>query len=210
MKQKLLTGLSLLALFTVGCRKEPMNNLSEEESRIYITNHDSTANFSNYQTFSIADSVAVIDGGQVSAQFNATDEAFVTAVKNKMQQLGYTMVGKADNPDLGISVSRIINTSTGIINYNDYWSDYGSFYDPFYWGYSGYGYGTPGWGFATYEVKEGLLSIDVLDLKNASSNNDQIKVLWNGMIRGSGIFNASTAASQVDVLFNQSPYLSNN
>lgn len=210
MKQKLLAGILLSAVAIVGCRKEPMNNLTEEESRIYITNHDSTVNFSNYGTFSIADSVAVIDGNQVSAQFNATDQAFVAAVKSKMQQLGYTMVNKSEHPNLGVSVSRIINTSTGIINYNDYWSDYGSYYDPFYWGYSGYGYGTPGWGIATYQVKEGLLSIDLLDLKNAASNNNQIKLLWNGMIRGSGIFNASTADSQVKELFDQSPYLSNN
>jgi hypothetical protein len=210
MKQRLLAGLSLLAVLVAGCRKEPVNNLTEEESRIYITNHDSTVNFSNYQTFSIADSVAVIDGNHVSGQFNATDQAFVTAVKNKMQQLGYTMVNKSEHPDLGISVSRIINTSTGVINYGDYWDDYGSFYDPFYWGYSGYGYGVPGWGLATYQVKEGLLSIDIVDLKNASSNNNQIKVLWNGMIRGSGIFDATTAASQVNALFDQSSYLSNN
>ena len=210
MKQKLLAGMSLLVILIAGCRKEPMNNLSSEESRIYITNHDSTINFSNYQTFSIADSVAVIDGNQVSGQFNATDQAFVTAVKNKMQQLGYTLVDKKDHPDLGISVSRIINTSTGVINYNDYWNDYGGYYDPFYWGYSGYGYGVPSWGFATYQVKEGLLSIDMVDLKNASTNNNQIKVLWNGMIRGSGIFDATTAASQVNALFDQSSYLSNN
>ena len=210
MKQKLLAGMSLLIILIAGCRKEPVNNLSTEESRIYITNHDSTINFSNYQTFSIADSVAVIDGNQVSGQFNATDQAFVTAVKNKMQQLGYTLLDKKDHPDLGISVSRIINTSTGVINYNDYWNDYGGYYDPFYWGYSGYGYGVPSWGFATYQVKEGLLSIDMVDLKNASTNNNQIKVLWNGMIRGSGIFDTATAASQVSALFDQSSYLSNN
>ena len=210
MKQRLLAGITLMAVLVVGCRKEPTNNLTDEESRIYITNHDSTVNFSNYQTFSIADSVAVIDGNQVSAQFNATDQAFVTAVKSKMQQLGYTLVNKNEHPDIGVSVSRIINTNTGVISYGDYWNDYGSYYDPYYWGYGGYGYGVPLWGFATYQVKEGLLSIDMVDLKNAASNNNQIKVLWNGMIRGSGIFNAATAASQVDALFNQSSYLSNN
>jgi len=208
MKQRFLAALSLLVFFVAGCRKEPVNNLTNEESRIYITNHDSTINFSNYQTFTLADSVAVIDGNNVSAQFNATDQAFVEAVKNKMQQLGFTLVSRAEHPDIGVSVSRIINTSTGIVNYNDYWDDYGSYYDPFYWGYSGYGYGTPGWGVATYQVKEGLLSIDMVDLKNASANN-QIKLLWNGMIRGSGIFNATTAASQVNALFDQSTYLSN-
>jgi hypothetical protein len=210
MKHRLLASISLMALLAVGCRKDPLNNLTQEESRIYITNHDSSAAFSNYQTFSIADSVAVIDGSSVSGQYNQVDEAFVTALKNKMQRLGYTLVNKTDHPDLGLSVSRIINTTTGVISYGDYWSDYGSYYDPFYWGYGGYGWDPPGWGFATYQTKEGLLSIDIVDLKNAAKNNNQIKVIWNGMIRGSGIFNASTAASQVDALFEQSPYITNN
>jgi hypothetical protein len=204
MKLTFLTGLSALVMLAVGCRKEPVNNLTAEESRIYITNRDSSVDFSQYNTFSIADSVMVIDGNNVKSQFNATDQAFVSALKNKLQQLGYTMVNKSENPDLGVAVSRIINTSTGIINYNDYWDYYGDYYDPFYWGYSGYGYGMPGWGFSTYQVKEGMLSFDILDLKNAASNNNQIKAIWNGMIRGSGIFDATTAASQVDILFGQS------
>jgi len=199
----------VVATLAIGCSKEPVNNLTTEESRIYITNHDSTVNFSTYDTFSIADSVGVVHGNQVSGHFNTTDQAFVAAVRSEMKQLGYTEVTKTEHPDLGISVSRIINTSTGIINYNDYWNDYGSYYDPFSWGYGGYGYGTPGWGVATYQVKEGLLSIDIVDLKNAGTNN-QIRVVWNGMIRGSGIFDATTAASQVNALFNQSTYLFKN
>ena len=47
-----------------GCSKEPLNHLTAEETRIYVTNYDSVANFSAYKTYSIADSVAVIDNGQ--------------------------------------------------------------------------------------------------------------------------------------------------
>lgn len=209
MKKGMLAGVAFLAVVAVGCRKDPVNNLTEEESRIYITNRDSTVNFSTYQTFSIADSVAVIDGNQVKTQFNATDAAFVDAVKANMQSLGYTLVSRSQNPDVGLSVSRIINTSTGVISYNDYWGDYGGYYDPYYWGYGGYGYGSPFWGYATYQIREGLLSVDMLDLKNAAANK-AVKVIWNGMIRGSGIFNANTAASQTKALFDQSPYLKNN
>lgn len=208
MKQRLWAVIALMAVL-IGCRKDPMNNLSQEESRIYITNHDSSANFSVFRTFSIADSVAVIDGNNISSQFNETDQAFVSAVKSNMQQRGYTLVNKSEHPDLGLSVSRIINTSTGIISYNDYWGYYDYYYDPYYWGYGGYGWGSPGWGYATYETREGLLSIDMVDLKNASTNN-KLKVIWNGMIRGSGIFDATTAANQVHALFDQSPYITTN
>jgi hypothetical protein len=46
----------------------------------------------------------------------------------------------------------------------------------------------------------------MLDLKNAAAKN-KIEVIWTGLIRGSGIFDATTANSQVKALFNQSPYL---
>lgn len=208
MKQRLLWSFFLLTLFAAGCRKDPVNNLSDEESRIYITNRDSGVNFSSYQTFSIADSVVTIDGNNVSAQNDQADQAFIAAVKTQMQQLGYTLVGKGEHPDLGVTVSRIINTSTGVISYDNYWDYYSGYYDPYYWGYGGYGWGSPSWGLATYQVREGLLSVDIADLKNAGSNN-QVRVIWNGMIRGSGIFNPATAASQVTQLFQQSSYLSN-
>jgi hypothetical protein len=122
-----------------------------------------------------------------------------------MQSRGYTFVNRNLQPDLGVTVNRIYNTSTGIIRYNDYFNNFNSFYDPFYWGYSGFGYYSP-YNFATYSVREGALSVDILDLKNARAAS-RIGVIWTGLIRGSGIFDASTASPQVKALFDQSPYL---
>lgn len=34
-------GLAGMSLIYTGCTKDPLNNLSKEESRIYITDHDS-------------------------------------------------------------------------------------------------------------------------------------------------------------------------
>jgi hypothetical protein len=200
------TILAFGAMFT-GCSKDPVANLTEEESRIYITDHDSTVNFSAYKTFSISDSVAVINDGRASKEITATDQSFINAVKAEMQAKGYTMVNKGAQPDLGINVSRIYNTSTGIISYSNYYDAYGGFYDPYYWGYGGYGYYSP-YSYATYSIREGALSIDMLDLKDASSAN-RINVIWTGLIRGGDIFNSATAANQVKMLFDQSPYLKN-
>ena len=36
-----LLGLAAFISFYVGCSKEPLDNLTSEESRIYITDHDS-------------------------------------------------------------------------------------------------------------------------------------------------------------------------
>ena len=40
-------GVGLALMFT-ACSKEPINNLTQEESRIYVTNHDSSTSFSSF------------------------------------------------------------------------------------------------------------------------------------------------------------------
>lgn len=202
----LLAGIVAIAATLTSCQKDPLNNLTNEESRIYITNYDSSANFSVYRTYSISDSVAVIQNGQSSKELTTVGTAYVNAVKKYMNQMGYTLVARNQNPDLGVNVNRIINTSTGVLSYPDYWGYYGSYWDPYYWGYGGYDYYVP-YSYAVYQINEGALSIDLLDLRDAHSNN-QIRVVWTGLIRGEGIFNESVADSQVKALFDQSSYLS--
>lgn len=197
-------GLAVTFFFLASCKKEPLNQLTQAESRIYISSYDSTANFSSFKTYNIADSVAVIRDGSSSKQLTAVDQAYIDAVNKYMQQRGYTLVGKDKNPDIGININRIYNTTTGIIDYTSY-LDYGSYWDPYYWGYAGYGYYVP-YAYGVYQVSEGLLSIDMLDLKNAPTKG-KIDLLWNGLIRGEGIFNAANADSGVQTLFSQSTYL---
>lgn len=201
----ILSALAGTSIFYTGCTKEPLNNLTAAESRIYITDHDSTVNFSNYKTFSISDSVAVIQNGYATKELNDVDTAYINAVTKYMEQDGYSLVSNEQNPDLGVDVNRIISTSTGVISYGDYWDDYGDYWDPYYWGYPGYGYYIP-YSYAVYQISEGAISVDILDLKNASSDK-KINVIWTGLIRGSGIFDATIADSQVQALFDQSPYL---
>lgn len=195
-------------VFYTSCQKDPLEHLTIDESRIYITDHDSTVNFSNYKTYSISDSVAVIENGKATRQLDNSDAAYIQAVKKYMAGAGFTLVGKTENPDLGVNVNHIINTSTGVITYGDYWSDYGGYWDPYYWGYPDYGYYVP-YAYSVYQINEGAVSIDVLDLKNAATNN-KIDVIWTGLIRGPEIFDPSVADSQVKALFRQSPYLKTN
>ena len=62
---------SALMFLFLACTKDPLKNLSNEESRIYITQRDSTINFTAFKTFSIADSVAYINNNQVVTRFTA-------------------------------------------------------------------------------------------------------------------------------------------
>lgn len=192
-----------------SCSKDPLQNMTEEESRIYITNHDSTVNFGSYKTYSIVDSVSLIDNGRFAGrEATSWDLQMISAIQNAMNARGYSRVDRSQNPDLGINVSRVYSTSTNFVNLSDYWGYYDGYYDPYYWGYGGYDYYFPP-SYGVYQNTEAALSIDMLDLKNASGTQT-IKGVWNGLIRGEGIFISSNVQSQVQALFDQSPYLKTN
>ncbi|RYZ30000.1 MAG: DUF4136 domain-containing protein [Chitinophagaceae bacterium] len=207
---KRMIGLAMLAMTSVAllssCTKDPMSNLSEEESRIYITNKNNSADFTTYKTYSIPDSVYVVSNNSFQGgQATTWDLQALAAVRNALESRGYVRVSRSQSPDLGINVSRLYNTTTNVVDMQDYWGGYGGYYDPYYWGYSGYGYGYPSY-YALVESTEALMSVEVLDLKNASANRT-INVIWNGVIRGSGVFTSNAVSSGVQALFQQSPYI---
>jgi hypothetical protein len=204
-----LAGFFMMMIVLAGCSKDPLRDMTQEESRIYITNRDSSVNFSSFKTFSISDSVTVISNNRLEGKATTNiDLLIVNAVRKQMTDRGYKEVARTLSPDLGINVSRIYNSSTGIISYPDYWGGYNDYYDPFYWGYPGYGYNFPG-SYGVYEITEGALSVDVLDIMDANESKT-IKGIWNGLVRGSGVFESQNAGSNIKALFDQSPYISVN
>jgi hypothetical protein len=214
MKNMLLIAVAGVAVSLASCQKDVGKELTPAESRIYITNRDSTVDFGQYATYNIADSVGVIEDNQFLGKDNSEyDLAIIAAVKAAMQARGYQLVSNTASPDLGITVSRIYSNSTGLISYPGYWDMYGGYYDPYYWGYSGYNYYDPTYYgpnyYATYSVTQGALSIDMLDLKNAAANNS-IRPVWSALARGSGVFATSAAEGEVNAFFEQSPYLGTN
>ncbi|MFT3825247.1 MAG: DUF4136 domain-containing protein [Chitinophagaceae bacterium] len=208
MKATVITISCIMSLFMYSsCTKEPLNNLTDDEARIYITNHNDSVSFNSYTTFSVADSVAIISNNQlVKKSVTALDTAYINAVKAQMLARGYTEVARDGHPDLGISISQVYNTYTGVFNYYDYWGYYSGYWDPYYWGYPGYGYYFPSYG--VYQITDGAVSIDMIDLKNTAGK--ELKAVWNGLVRGAGTFNTSKAAGSVQALFAQSTYLTKN
>ena len=99
------------------------------------------------------------------------------------------------------------------MSYPSYWDYYGSSYDPFYWGYGGYSYYNPIYYgptyYSTYQVTQGALTIDILNLKDAKDDNT-IHPVWSAIARGTGVFNSANVESQVKAFFDQSPYLATN
>jgi hypothetical protein len=215
MKNRWIAGLvGLVAMAFTSCQKDPLKNLTAGEGRIYITNHDSSLNFSSFKTFNVADSVGVIQNDQgTGKELTDYDAGVIAALKAALVKRGFQEVARSAAPDLGITVSRVYNTSTGVMSYPSYWSDYGSYYDPNYWGYGGYGYYNPSYYgpsyYNVYQVTEGALTIDALDLKDAKQGNT-IRPVWSALSKGTGVFNSGNTALQVQAFMDQSPYLVTN
>lgn len=207
MKRVWILCLPIVCFFS-NCTKDPIKNLTADESRIYITNYDTAVSFNNYKTFKLADSIAVIENNQLRARERTSiDAQFIEAVSSALKQRGYVRVASSQPADLAVTVSAITNTSTQVVSYPDYYGGYyGSFWDPFYWDYPGYSYYVPTY-YGIYETGETALSIDMVDLKNANDNNNQLRVIWSGLIRGAGVFSGSNTNDQVNSLFSQSTYL---
>src|ERR1043165_6654803 len=150
----------LLAL--TSCKKDPVKNLQGDEGQIYITKHADSVNFGSFHTFSIADSVAVINNNRYQGKvITDVDSAYINAVKNQLVQRGYTQVSREQSPDLGITISRIYNTSTGVFDYGSYWDPYyGSYWDPYYWGYGGDGGFFSSYYFSTYNITDSAMSLN--------------------------------------------------
>ena len=214
MKNKLMMVIVGAAITLVSCQKDPLKNLSPAESRIYVTNRDSAVDFTGFKTFSIADSVGVFEDNQVLGRdLSEFDATAIASVKAAMQARGFELVNRTESPDLGITVSRIYSTTTGIMSYPGYWDSYGGYYDPYYWGYGGYDYYDPTYYgpnyYTTYQVTQGILSIDMLNLKDAAVDYT-IRPVWSAIGRGTGVFSTSAAEGQINSFFEQSPYLVTN
>jgi hypothetical protein len=201
--------LVLPGFFTLlSCTKDVENNLGADEKPLYITKAESSTDFSAYASFSLADSVAVIRNNQlVERERTDYDAAFINAIAVEMEGRGFTRVAHNNSPDLGISISRIYNDLTGIIDYSAYWGGYNDYWDPYYWGYPGYDYYFPQV-YSTYNVTEGGVAIDMFDLKNAAGSN-QLRQVWSGLVRGTGTFKTAMVTGHAQALFQQSPYISN-
>lgn len=194
-------------LSMTGCRKDPLKDMSAEESRIYITNKDQNANFANYKTVSIVDSVAVINNrDQPKKELTDYDKQLIASVKTQLQAKGYTLVDKTAKPDLAINLTRMDNSFNSVYYDPGYWSGWGGYWDPGYWGFPGYGYFFPSY-YVVYRTSEKSVVIDLLDLKN--QQDKKLHAVWNALLRGTGVWNLNNVDSMIKQVFDQSAYLTN-
>ena len=224
-KQKRTTGFGgILALVLVAgigltaCKDNAINDLSPQDSQVFITNYDRTATFNQYRTFSLPDSVIVQANDRAQTSATATEQQFLTSVANALISRGYTRVTGSQKPDLGVAVIRVNDTYTDVTS---------SSYSPYLYNswYGGYGYGSGFGGYSPYypsyysfyQVTDNYWNIQLVDLKNSPApttgttttdpNQNQLRVVYDAQIRGEGIFDTNSADQTVNAVFSQSPYL---
>jgi hypothetical protein len=190
----------IASLGLTSCSKDPIGDLSTEESLVYVTNHDKSADYKQYKTFSIVDSVLIVENGKSRTSLDQIDRDLLNRIITNMKSMGYTYVGPKENPDVGINAAWITNTYLNVVS-----QPLSSYYGG-YWGGGGYGYGYPSY-YSYYETAESYWLISMLDFKNPNTVDKTFKVIWDAQIRGAGIGQSQLIDKMVDSIFGQSNYL---
>src|SRR5688572_27951833 len=106
----------------VSCTKNAADNVDADETPRYITKAEPSIDFSNYSTFTLADSVAVISNDQLVERVRTDyDAAPINSIAAQMQSRGFTRVGHGHRLDRGVATSRLHNDYTDIMDYSDNW-----------------------------------------------------------------------------------------
>jgi hypothetical protein len=173
MRSLLYAGLALL-LLTASCRKQP-NFYDLSNNFVVATNMDTTADFSDYHTYYVSDTVGLIYADDDdSTMYNDNTKKLVAAIKQNMAARGYKLVGIGTHPELGINVGIARDVNIGVV-YPGWWTPY------YYWWDWYYPYYYP-WTTA-YVVTTGTIVVDMFDLQHANEKQ-QYRVLWTANMGG--------------------------
>lgn len=215
MKNYLILATLLLAAFMQSCYPEGPEYTSDMD--IAMTTYDTSANFSDYSTYALPDTIVYFDNTSKMALGKKLDSTILNLIERELNALGYTRVTPSESvkPSSIVTVSAYSQENYGyyINNWNDYWGWYwgmlwpGYTFNPFYnWDLYGYSY---------YVYQNGAVIIDMIDnkkfYKGEGSNSHKLKILWkgivNGIISGSEDEIGQRIEMGIEQCFEQSPYL---
>jgi hypothetical protein len=193
----------LFLFIALGCQPEP-DNLKLYDQLVVKTNYDPSANFGSYSTYAIAtDTIGFVSNQSSDTILTNSDSELVRPIisrmKSNLEQRGYSLVDKDQDPDLGINVMIVNN-----LNLFQQVVDPGYYY-PSYYGYNSYYYYPY---IQTYVENTGTLVLQIIDLKNRNANNE-VKVVWAAYLGDliSTVSRLKQTEEGIDQAFNQSPYI---
>lgn len=202
--------ISTLVLLAVACQKEPYPQDGDNEYLVY-TAPSKDADFSDYTTFDIADSLLVI-GQSAKPEYSQSNNALalIQAFRTNMEKLGYIYTPDNPDADLGIQLTYMIKTERFLQYYNDpyWWLDYPGYWSPGYWGdWYGFYYPRP----MVYSYSTNALLADMVDLTAEQGDGKSLEIIWSVYIGGPAGPNVSYDVQRmkdsINQAFAQSPYL---
>lgn len=198
-----------------GCYPDKIEYVDEYDIAATHVNED--ADFSEYTTFSVIDTIMhVTEDEEDDPNFSRDHDEFIIAeLRQNMLDMGYVELESPDTinrPDLVLLVSAV---SSDFYYYYSYYPYYWDWYPG--WGYPGWGYpgwGYPGWGYPVYggSYSTGTLVVDMWDTDEVDPGSDEpTGIIWTGVVDGILAGNDSQTEArldkQINQLFTQSPYL---
>ncbi len=218
MKKKsfqMLGALMLATLFSASCTYDYSDAEEAEDQLIAITQYDQNANFKNYQTYVMPDTVYVLKSSGSGTMIirepktGATAQQILDKIASNMGSYGYEKVETGG--DLVLNVTAWETDYTTI--YAGGWWDY--YYDWWYWGYWGYGPYYPYYPYPYYPYSvvttysAGTVMIDMVDMLNADQQTNRAPIVWTAFVRGlvTGDHTVAEVGQAIDECFAQSPYL---
>lgn len=190
-----------LAWVSTSCTDEVPVNITEDDTRIYLSNFDTKADFSQYKIYFIMDSVLVMSNGRTRYAVGEQAKMFLAEFRSHMERLGYIRTFQKTEAQAGIQVCEVSRAKIGA------GSSYNKFHNK-YWGFEDFadkGFEYPGY-YDTYTHGDPVWNIEMVDLKNARQN-EKLKVIWNAQIWGQGIFDPNSYALIQEKLFEISTFL---
>lgn len=199
----------IMAVVAWACHTEPDSEKLIDQM-VVSTNYDPEADFNAYNTYAIpTDTIGFLSNNSSDTIITSPSSAFprhvLSAIRQNLDDRGYTRVSRDENPDVGVNVMVIndFNIFQDVI-YPGTFGYPGGLYSG-YWGYGGF-YGYP---FVnTYAYNTGVLIIELVDLKNRTLDN-KVKVVWDAYAGDlySTIDRLAQSKEAIDQAFIQSPYL---
>ncbi len=196
-----------LALFS-GCRPGGAEYISDLD--VVGTAYTKDIDFSSRKTYAMWDTIVKVSSEQIDDPDANNKPDYVPAssanvvtsqIDQQMKALGWTKVGRNQDPDVYIQNAAMTNTY--VYYYYSYW------YYGYYYPYGGWYY--PGYYPPTYSsTTTGSLLMMMIDGREMSPSGSR-PVLWvgviNGLMEGSSTSFNSRVATNVGQAFKQSPIL---
>ena len=199
----------ILMILLSHCRK-PVGFQQLTSGFTVVTHKDVTAQFSNYSTYFISDTVINLSGSASDTLITGSAAVKLTeTVKQNMNARGYSLVSHISQPDLGIAVCVLRDIRASITYYPGWWDDVSGYWDPLYWVNSNsfpyyYGWTT------TYTYKDASIIVNLIDLKNAPVNK-KLSVIWHvtgfNPYKSDSATNLQASINVINQAFAQSAYL---